>query len=654
MQPDQSAGYRPDIDGLRAIAVLSVLAYHYGVGLPGGFSGVDVFFVISGYLITSRISRELQAGTFSLVDFYDRRIRRIVPALLVMLLVSLALGKFLLMPGDYRSTAISAALAAFGLSNFYFNANTGYFDQASDLMPLIHTWSLAVEEQFYFVWPLLLMGFGVGRSRTKLAALVGAITIVGFISSLFWFAADSKSAFYIALPRAWELAIGGLLVFLPSLSRAIGEWAAIAGIALMGLGFLTLTAKEFPGAAAAIPCLGAALVIWPRKEATIAAAWLGRLSPIGLISYSLYLWHWPVWVFFRFYINSGTPGPRETAALAVVSIAIATVSYRFVELPFRRRQTARAGRALLFGPAAGMAVFCVGVYVFSTGGLPNRISSNYQGMRSGDVMWAFPCKEATLIPSAPPFCTFGARSWNEPGEKALLWGDSNAQQLAPMLSEVAKERGVSVALYEQCPANIDGEKTAGNYPDDWNERCRKHRSELWPMIEATPDIRTIVIGGSWGFAQYYLVGKGDRATITNKLDLFERSLADLAEEVSIRGRRLVIVSMMPQYMHDPTSCHMRDIGLLRRQCKDSERFLTQAEATSWAAETLERIQRVAASHPNVTVIVPTVGLCPTEHCITSLNGETIYRDGVHFRRNLREDTNRELARLIGLDRVFSE
>ena len=135
-----------------------------------------------------------------------------------MLLVSLALGKFLLMPGDYRSTAISAALAAFGLSNFYFNANTGYFDQASDLMPLIHTWSLAVEEQFYFVWPLLLMGFGVGRSRTKLAALVGAITIVGFISSLFWFAADSKSAFYIALPRAWELAIGGLLVFLPSLS----------------------------------------------------------------------------------------------------------------------------------------------------------------------------------------------------------------------------------------------------------------------------------------------------------------------------------------------------------------------------------------------------------------------------------------------------
>jgi peptidoglycan/LPS O-acetylase OafA/YrhL len=255
-----------------------------------------------------------------------------------MLAITLFATRFLLMPGDYKALADSTATAAFGVSNFFFLANTGYFDQAADLMPLLHTWSLAVEEQFYVVWPLFLFVIAAGRHRIDVAAIIGGIVILGFGASLVWFDLDPKSAFFMALPRAWELAIGAALVFLPPLPRFAGETATALGIVLIGAGFLFVTAASFPGVAALFPCLGAALVIWPRRDSTTAASWLGHLSPIGLISYSLYLWHWPVWVLFRIYINNGTPRIREAAALALVSIALATLSWRFVERPFRKRR----------------------------------------------------------------------------------------------------------------------------------------------------------------------------------------------------------------------------------------------------------------------------------------------------------------------------
>jgi peptidoglycan/LPS O-acetylase OafA/YrhL len=201
--------YRPDIDGLRAIAVLSVLAYHYRTPFPnfsliGGFTGVDVFFVISGFLITQILANEIKGGTFSVFAFYDRRIRRIAPALLVVLATTLLAGKFLLMPGDYKSLAASTATAVFGTSNFYFLFNTGYFDQVADLMPLLHTWSLAVEEQFYIVWPLLLPFLVGGRRSIYTAAMIVVLVVLGLGASLIWFAIGPKSAFYMTIPRAWE------------------------------------------------------------------------------------------------------------------------------------------------------------------------------------------------------------------------------------------------------------------------------------------------------------------------------------------------------------------------------------------------------------------------------------------------------------------
>jgi peptidoglycan/LPS O-acetylase OafA/YrhL len=385
MELSAKPGYRADIDGLRAVAVLSVLAFHYGAPIRGGFTGVDIFFVISGFLITQVLAAEIAAGTFSVLGFYERRMRRILPALLTMLGTVLLAGRLLLSAGDYAALARSTATAAFGVSNFFFHAHTGYFDQVADLMPLLHTWSLAVEEQFYLVWPLLLLALASVGSRIPVAATLAAIVIIGCAGSIAYFQFDPKAAFYMALPRAWELAIGALLVFLPTLPRVIGEIAAFVGLVLVAIGF-TISPAKFPGQFALYPCIGAALLIWPRAQNTISSRLLGLLAPVGLISYSLYLWHWPVWVYFRVYINNGTPNAGEAIALAVASIALAGMSYRYIEQPFRRRRWS-ATSTVAVGFASITTIFCGSMYVDSADGLPQRLPAEGQVMRSLEVMW---------------------------------------------------------------------------------------------------------------------------------------------------------------------------------------------------------------------------------------------------------------------------
>lgn len=292
--------YRSDIDGLRAVAVLGVLVYHYGATwLPGGFTGVDVFFVISGFLITSILRREILAGEFSLLGFYDRRLRRIAPALFAVLLVSLVAGWFLLIPGDYADMAKSAAYSAGGLGNLYFFWNTGYFDQAADLQPMLHMWSLGVEEQFYFVWPPLLFLLMTRLSSQRVVVGVLAIGLaVAFAFAVWDVSVHPKAAFYLPHARAWELALGAILAFLPRIgNRLLSEVMVAAGLALIAWSYLVITSKDpFPGLNAAYACIGAALVIWPKSPTFFAGPLsLRPMVWVGLISYSLYLWHWPSW-----------------------------------------------------------------------------------------------------------------------------------------------------------------------------------------------------------------------------------------------------------------------------------------------------------------------------------------------------------------------
>lgn len=372
--------WRSDIDGLRAISVIAVILYHYQL-LPlmsGGFVGVDVFFVISGYLITAIIVREVSEGRFSFLDFYDRRVRRILPAALATVFFTLLAGYFILLPSSYAVLGETSAYAALGLANFYFLWNTDYFDAAAEMQPLLHMWSLAVEEQFYLFWPILILLVHkcFGRAPKALPAFLLAAVVVGFAVAVWVVSKDSKTGFYMIHARAWELALGGLLVYAPLISRRmIAEIMSLMGMVLvLGSMFLLNTKMTFPGLNALYPCLGAALLLWPKSAST----WMARalsLAPmvfIGKISFSLYLVHWPLVVLYRHYGTGRMPGLIEALMLVALCFVLAYLCWRFVEQPFRKPR-----KGQVFNVSMGAAVMCsvvaVSLAVLHLKGLPERL-----------------------------------------------------------------------------------------------------------------------------------------------------------------------------------------------------------------------------------------------------------------------------------------
>lgn len=329
--------YRNDIAGLRALAVLPILLVHAGLtAIPGGFIGVDIFFVISGYLISRIILKEMEAGRFTLTGFYRRRALRILPALLVMLVVVLAVGWWRLFPQDMRDLSWSAAATALSGSNFWFWRTVNYFGDA-ELTPLLHTWSLGVEEQFYIFYPLLLIALHRWLPR-RIVPLLWAIVVVSLAIGFALIAVNkAAAAFYLLPARAWELGFGALVATggFPKLGARLKTVAAWTGLAMVVAGLFVITEQSaFPAPWALLPCIGTALLIaYGETGGTARLLSLGPMRFIGDISYSLYLWHWPVMAFWRFE-RGLTLEPWEMAATIAISFALAILSYRLIERPF--------------------------------------------------------------------------------------------------------------------------------------------------------------------------------------------------------------------------------------------------------------------------------------------------------------------------------
>jgi len=331
--------YRPDIDGLRAIAVGSVLVYHaFPSLLPGGFIGVDIFFVISGFLITTILLQSLAAGDFSYRDFYARRIRRIFPALLLVLLATLAFGWYVLLPGEFSQLGKQITGGAAFFANLVFLGESGYFDATAETKPLLHLWSLGIEEQFYIFWPLLL---GLAwRKRWPILRVTLAVAAISFLINVLTVQPHRAAAFYSPLSRAWELMAGGLLAAM-RLQAANGSadsrpWVrhvqSIVGVGLIVLGLvMTRSTKAFPGWWALLPVLGAASCIAAGPSGVLNRYLLSNrlMVWIGLISYPLYLWHWPLLSYARI-IEGGEPSLELRVALVVAAIVLAWGTYRFV------------------------------------------------------------------------------------------------------------------------------------------------------------------------------------------------------------------------------------------------------------------------------------------------------------------------------------
>jgi peptidoglycan/LPS O-acetylase OafA/YrhL len=445
-------GYRPDLDGLRGIAVAAVVAYHLDLPfVPGGFVGVDIFFVLSGFLITRLIAAELRAGSFSLVRFYERRIRRIVPALVFVSAATTAMAVGLLLPDELERFASSLVAAAFSVSNVWFFNHSGYFDSGSGTQPLLHTWSLGIEEQFYIVFPLLLMA--VVRWRPLwLAKAIWLTFAVSLVASIAFLPEHPLGAFFLLHARAWELLAGAIvalgLVPRPA-SNAQREIGVTVGLAAIAFAIVAYDKKTpFPGAAALLPCIGTALAIWAGTDArTIGGRLLTwkPLTALGLVSYSLYLWHWPLIVFAKL-VSSERLAASEQVALAAAALALAILTWYFVERPFRRRGLDGATPSGVFRAGAfGLgALAASGAGLIALDGVPQRFTSSVLEIAAARA-------DASPLREKCHFHNKGNRSYDDTcviGDavppSVVVYGDSHGAEFSAALGEFAKSRHASV------------------------------------------------------------------------------------------------------------------------------------------------------------------------------------------------------------------
>jgi len=474
--------YLPHVDGLRAVAVIAAVLFHAGLLCPGGYVGVDVFFVLSGFLVTRQIAAELDAGDFSFARFWARRIRRIWPASLVMTAAVLAAGWLLLLPQDLRLLANDATAHLAMLANVRYRVRTDYFAAAAELRPLLHTWSLAVEEQFYLVLPLLLAaGWRLGRRACT--GLVAALAAVSLAVAWHRLPIDPKAAFYLLPSRGFELLCGSLvaLVRWPALpAGAAREAVAAAGLAAILAPCLAYDRQTpFPALAALPPCLGTGLVLlatMPPGESAVGRVLAARpLAAVGLVSYSLYLWHWPVLAFLRYFLGPVIPPPW--LALAAVPVAALTfLSWRFVETPCRRVPVASAPRRVILAAAAVAAVMAgLCLVVRQADGVPRRFAPAVLGMLEPYCTdWEFAGRRAG---GGSTFRAIGARTADD-CVCFLLWGDSHGMAVSPAIDAAARARGVTGAAALQVAA-----PPVPGVWQPWGQHALAGRSESQAWVE---------------------------------------------------------------------------------------------------------------------------------------------------------------------------
>ena len=490
----QTGGYRRDIDGLRSLAIMPVLLFHARVpGFSGGFVGVDIFFVISGFLIAGIIAREIDAREFSLIRFYERRARRILPALFAMIAFVLLGASWLYLPGDFENVPRSALMALAFLSNVWFFATTGYFAGGAETMPLLHCWSLGVEEQFYIGFPLLLWLIAKYQPRRRVM-IVASVALISFIWA-WWKQTDSDGfAFYMLPPRGWELCAGALLALggVPELRhKGLREALALAGIGLIAFAVFTYDRHTpFPGTTAIPPVLGSALLLHC-APGTLAGRLLSMRLPvaIGLISYSLYLWHWPFIVFTEYARDEKLYGLWSIGVIAAALLG-AWASWRFIERPFRNPQ--RFDRRRIFAvSAAGMAALGLAATVMlPLGGWERRFAPEVVKLASGKQDFS-PRRTACLahvVGGEQPACTYGAKV----PPSAMLWGDSHGVELAWLLGQEMAGHGGALMQRTSgsCPPILE-------YAEANDPVCPKINAEVIERLERTPSIGKVYLTAIW-------------------------------------------------------------------------------------------------------------------------------------------------------------
>lgn len=615
--------YRTDIDGLRAIAVLSVVLNHLNASiLPGGFVGVDIFFVISGYLITSQVYKEVREGTFSLKQFYKRRINRIVPALVTVVVAVLTIGYMVLSPSDLVQLAKSTVFAMTGLSNIFFWREYGnYFAGNANEAPLLHTWSLGVEEQFYVVWPLLIIIL-LKLSRRHMVGSFVILTFGAIVISQIAVGIVASASYYLLPTRFFELMIGGLLALIVAHrrpeSRNLSQFCFFAGFTLIGYSLLYLNKlSSFPGINALWPCLGAALLIWGGGNVQYAPSRILTSRPmvfIGLISYSLYLWHWPIIAYLN-YMNIAV-GPYIGLAVLFASTLLAWLSWKYVEVPMRR-----TGNILTFSPVFMMrftiplvAFFSIAIATSYTQGFSKRFDPSVakleRALEAKPEVIRSGCHVPTALYDTPPNpnkCRLGIEKSELDG---ILIGDSFANHFTGMVDVMARAEEISLMDFtmDGCPPILG--YITGN-AQSYAERCLK-RNETAYAIVSSKHFRRVVLAGAWP--------KGPEVgqQLMNSIDAVLRT-----------GAKLTLI-LNNESIERAASCPIRRMMYESRESCEGLRHGVP-----------EYFTEIRLRYPQVHIVDPNQVICRDEKCSPMLGDTLLYRDNVHL--------NDIGSRLIGQD-----
>lgn len=640
--------YRREIDGLRAIAVLAVIFFHAGwAGFSGGYIGVDIFFVISGYLITSILLAELEEGKFSITRFYERRARRILPALSVVLLVT-SIAAFMLMPPallqDYARSLISVASFC---SNVFFYWSSGYFSTASDEKPLLHTWSLAVEEQFYLLFPLLLAWCWFLRRRGLAWLMLGLMIISLLGSELLLRMQEIDANFYLIFSRAWELLAGAMLALARPeqwrVSAALRPWLALSGMLLIVAAILGLNhSTPFPGLYALIPVLGACLIIaFADANQAVGKLLASRaMVGIGLISYSLYLWHQPLFAFLRLK-HVHTPHPLLFALAIILAVLLAALSYRWVEQPFRDRK--RYDRRRIFQLSAIALAGIIGVGILGLNGQPQRFA------------------QAELMTSIEPSpmreqCHTSGTDYLKPAQactyfgKEVQWatfGDSHTVELAYALAQRLQAQGKGQDINTQpgllhlsfsgCPPALLFEARQPG--------CSAWIRESLQYLEQHAEIQHVLLGFSYTRFLFGEMEEGSQQpsdiSPANKFsptyggqsasalrELYWQSLHTIISRLQAAGKQVHLLYPIPELPADISKLVTPFSVLQHTEIAPLEQVSTRALYQARHAFILAKLDSLSgpALHPLKTADI----LCAHDHCPAVMDGQSLYFDDNHL------------------------
>jgi len=667
LRPLAHPKYRPDIDGLRAIAVLSVVGYHaFPNWIPGGFIGVDVFFVISGFLISGILFDNLAKGSFSFREFYARRITRIFPALILVLTASLVFGWLVLVADEFRQLGKHVAAGAGFISNLVFWQEAGYFDNAADTKPLLHLWSLGVEEQFYIGWPLLV--YFSWKRKVSLLGLTVTVAALSFALNIASLQGAPEATFYSPLTRFWELLLGGLLAHslagkLPVRPASVAHAQSLIGGALIGIGVLLVSKSSvFPGWWALLPTVGACLLISAGPQAWLNRVLLSRRGMVwfGLISYPLYLWHWPLLSFARI-VTAGTPVWPIRVALVLLAVALAWLTYRLVERPIRSGGRRRGTVITLCVLTLAIGVAGYVAYLSGNQGRPDtealapkasplekpagpaeRPASENDAPRFVDNKFAFDWQKDEYLSAQ---CQTALGKWFISGRcriqnpdappTVVLIGDSHARSLFEPVAAAASRLGGNVVMLGKrgCPTLLDvarlDDDGFGPYDD-----CAEVMQRSIDYVTSTPGIGTVVLTGrfalmisgvNFGAPQFgpdlYKLRKLAQPGITDRETIFRLGLEQLINTLTGAGKKVILVLDNPELDFDPRACLPERGG----RCTMDRLTVDNRQARYRTV-----VSSVVSKNKHVSVIDLMSYLCDVESCRISSDGYVLYLDHQHL------------------------